>query len=121
MWILTEENSMIEIIIGVLIIILLVLIGLQGQQITRQQAQTELLRDTLTEYMTNMTQFVQAQDAANTYTEEVLRLTDEYIKNSNMTLLALAHHCEYLEEQIKAVCNFDGYETSSKFPPESLS
>jgi hypothetical protein len=100
---------MTEIITGALIIILLILIGIQGQQILRQQAQTDLLRDTLTECMTNISQFIQAQDAANTYVEEVLAVTDEYIKNSNMTLLALAHHCEYLEEQIKAVSNYGGY------------
>jgi len=56
---------MIEIITGLLILICLVLIGIQGQQLIKQQDQIDQLRATITEYMYNMNRFVQAQDEAN--------------------------------------------------------
>lgn len=56
---------MAEIIIGLLTLIFLVLIGIQRNQIIKQQDQIEQLRETIAEYMHNINRFVQAQDEAN--------------------------------------------------------
>jgi hypothetical protein len=56
---------MTEIITAILLLICLILIGVQGQKLTQQQSQIEQLRESLTEYMTNMTQYVLAQNEAN--------------------------------------------------------
>ncbi len=95
---------MTEIITAILILICLVLIGVQGQKLTQQQSQIELLRETLTEYMFNMTKFVQAQNDANEAVINMFEKDEEYIQNSSRDITALAAHVQFLDNEVQKKC-----------------
>ena len=95
---------MTEIITAILILVCLILIGIQGQKLTQQQSQIEVLRETLTEYMFNMTKFVQAQNDANEAVINTLEKDEEFIQNSSRALSALAAHVQYLDGEMQKKC-----------------
>jgi cell division protein FtsB len=95
---------MTEIITSVLILICLILIGVQGQKLTQQQSQIEILRETLTEFMNKTTEYVSAQNDANEAVIATLEKDEEYIQNSSRALTALAAHVSYLDGEVQKKC-----------------
>ena len=95
---------MIELLTGICILAIMVLLHVQGKTIDKQQSQIEVLRETLTEYMFNMTKFVQAQNDANEAVINTLEKDEEFIQNSSRALSALAAHVQYLDGEMQKKC-----------------
>jgi hypothetical protein len=79
----------------------MILLHIQGKTIDKQQTQIEVLRETLTEYMFNMTKFVQAQNDANEAVINTLSLDEEKGRSYFETLMTLAKHVEYIDEELQ--------------------
>jgi hypothetical protein len=92
---------MTELIIGICILAIMILLHVQGKTIDKQQSQIEVLRETLTEYMFNMTKFVQAQNDANEAVINTLALDEEKGKHYFETLMTLGKHVEYIDEELQ--------------------
>jgi hypothetical protein len=98
---------MTELIIGICILAIMILLHVQGKEVDKQQSQIEVLRETLTEYMFNMTKFVQAQNDANEAVIATLEKDEEYIQNSSRAITALAAHVQYLDNEVQKKCKGD--------------
>jgi hypothetical protein len=92
---------MTELIIGICILAIMILLHVQGKTIDKQQTQIEVLRETLTEYMFNMTKFVQAQNDANEAVINTLALDEEKGEHYFEATMALAKHVEYIDEELQ--------------------
>jgi hypothetical protein len=96
-------------VIGLLTLLALVLVGVLGQQYTKQQSQIDFLRETLTEFMNKTTEYVSAQNDANGAVIDTLEKDEEYIQNSSRAITALAAHVQYLDNEIQKKCNNSSY------------
>jgi type II secretory pathway component PulM len=96
-------------VIGLLTLLALVLVGVLGQQYTKQQSQIDFLRETLTEFMNKTTEYVSAQNDANGAVIDTLEKDEEYIQNSSRAITALAAHVQYLDNEIQKKCNNASY------------
>jgi cell division protein FtsB len=94
-------------VIGLLTLLALVLVGVLGQQYTKQQSQINFLRETLTEFMNKTTEYVSAQNDANEAVIHTLEKDEEYIQNSSRAITALAAHVSYLDGEIQKKCKGD--------------
>jgi len=94
---------MTEIIIGILVILLLSINGLQNYTISKQQDQIDQHRDTLVEYMTNMTKFVQVQNDANEAVINTLAKDEELDAETYKAIMALAHHVQFLDTTMQNI------------------
>jgi cell division protein FtsB len=91
-------------VIGLLTLLALVLVGVLGQQYTKQQSQIDFLRETLTEFMNKTTEYVSAQNDANEAVIATLEKDEEYIQNSSRAITALAAHVSYLDGEMQKKC-----------------
>jgi cell division protein FtsB len=91
-------------VIGLLTLLALVLVGVLGQQYTKQQSQINLLRETLIEFMNKTTEYVSAQNDANEAVIATLEKDEEYIQNSSRAITALAAHVQYLDGEVQKKC-----------------
>lgn len=101
--VLRKDTNMEQTVIGLLTLLALVLVGVLGQQYTKQQSQIDFLRETLTEFMNKTTEYVSAQNDANEAVIATLEKDEEYIQNSSRALTALAAHVSYLDGETQNI------------------
>jgi hypothetical protein len=91
-------------VVGLLTLLALVLVGVLGQQYTKQQSQIDFLRETLTEFMNKTTEYVSAQNDANEAVIHTLEKDEERHTETYKTIMSLAHHVAYLDESVQKKC-----------------
>ncbi len=92
-------------VIGLLTLLALVLVGVLGQQYTKQQAQITFLRETLTEFMNKTTEYVSAQNDANEAVIATLEKDEEMFSLHREAVMALAKHVEHLDGKVQEINN----------------
>jgi len=94
-------TEIIQIAVVIIVLITVFTNHWQNKSIDKQQAQINLLRETITEYMFSMNKFVQAQNDANEAIINTLACDEQKDKHIQGAILALAKHVEYLNITIQ--------------------